>query len=115
MMDAGTGYLGVGLVSSQDGRTMISTLDTEWMSRHGMPEALSANDENNNRVVELYLTARSIQFKARPARRHNSVGIVERNNGVLQRVIRRLQENHIDSTDAELISRAIFVSNMFTG
>lgn len=115
MVDTGTGFSEGTLVSNRDAKTMCSVLDTEWINRHGEPRALSADDEFNNRTIERYLKSRAIQFKPRPARRHNKIGLMERKKGVVKRILEKLQFDQTECTDAELISRAIFLSNMFTG
>ena len=76
---------------------------------------VSADDEYNRKKLLCFLDTHDITFKPRPARRHNKVGIVERKNGTLKEIIRRL-DTDISTADAYLIAkRATFLSKMFSG
>jgi len=55
------------------------------------------------------------KVKARPARRHNKLGIVERKNGTLRTIIAKLDSDVTEAGPEVVVSRAAFLSNMFSG
>lgn len=57
-----------------------------------------------------------MKFKPRPYRRHNKVGIIERKNGTIKRIIEKLQNDEGANEDAvRMAQKAIFLSNVFSG
>lgn len=113
--DAGTGYTEARIVSHKNIDTIISILETTWIYTHGAPIRVSADDEYNRKKLADFLSVHDMQFQPRPARRHNKVGIVERKNGTLKTIIRRLDHDISTADDDTILARATFLSNMFSG
>lgn len=76
--DAGTGYSAAQIVQNKNMNLIVEKLDCMWMCMHGAPHSVSADDEYNRKQLTNFLRSHDIQFKPRPARRHNKIGIVER-------------------------------------
>lgn len=115
MVDCGTGYSEAGIVSDRKSNTTVRLIETEWINRHGAPEALSADDEMTSKEIRRFLNGRNIELKGRPVRRHNKTGIIERKNGVVKRILEKIQKEDSTDTDKTIFSRAVFLSNLFTG
>lgn len=118
IVDAGTEYSETAIVTDRRMATAVKSIDIIWLNRHGEPRWISADDEfdaTQKRTLKSFIEARGIQFKARPVRRHNKVGIAERKHGTLKRVLERLQMDLTDADDATILSRATFLSNTFAG
>lgn len=62
-----------------------------------------------------FLDDHSIALNERPVRRHNKSGVVERKNLTLKRIPEKLQFGENTPTDTVLLSRATFLSNVFSG
>lgn len=88
---AGTGFNEVFTVNNRSMRTLIAFLEGGWIHRHGAPKAISADEEHNRKAMRISLHAHNIIMKPRPARRHNKLGIVERENGVIKTFIMKLE------------------------
>ena len=115
LVDTGTGYSEAAITTSRKAETIIDTFETQWLHRHGAPLSVSADDEMNNQPCRKFFGAHSIQYKPRPARRHNKTGIVERKNGTLKLILERLQKESTRASDHVILSRATFISNYFSG
>lgn len=113
--DTGTGYTVLAIAPDRSTSTIIRLLETEWICHHGAPHAASADDEYNRAPVRNYLSSHDITFKPRPARRHNKTGIVERKNQVVKTILSKLDADTSEGTPVTLVSRAAFLSNMFSG
>ena len=113
--DTGTRYTECSIVVKKDIDTIINMLESLWICRHGAPENISADDEYHRRKLTTFLDAHDIKFKARPSRRHNKVGIVERKNGTLKQIIRRLDADVTTADARTIVHRATFLSNLFSG
>lgn len=87
MTDTGTEYSELALTCSRSMNTIIGVLEGYWVCRHGAPQAISADDEYNRKPPRAYLQSHNIQFKIRPARRHNKIGIAKRKNGTLKTIL----------------------------
>lgn len=115
MTDTGTGYSELALTRSRSMDTVISVLEGYWVCRHGAPQAISADDEYNRKPLRAYLRSHNIQFKTRPARRHNKIGIVERKNRTLKAILSKLNDEKSSATVQIILSRASLLSNLFSG
>lgn len=113
--DAGTGYTEASIVLAKDMDTIVEKLEVLWICMHGAPRSLSADDEYHRKKLTDFLRSHDIQFKPRPARRHNKVGIVERKNGTLKEIIQRLDKDISTMSSDAIVARATFLSNMFSG
>lgn len=115
MTDTGTGYSELALAPDRSMATIIRIIETVWVCKHGAPVAVSADDEYNRSPSRNYFAAHDIQFKPRPARRHNKLGIVERKNKTVKAILAKLNDENTAATPETLISRTAFLSNMFSG
>ena len=115
MTDTGTRYTEASIVQDRNASTIIDIYEKLWLCRHGASKHLSADDEYHRRVLTDYLGTHGITFRARPTRRHNKLGIVERKNGTLKDILRRLAMAHPKASMDALVARATFICNMFSG
>ena len=115
MTDTGTRYTEAATVRDRSIPTMIDTYERFWLCRHGASKRISADDEYNRRSLMRYLETHDVAFHARPTRRHNKLGIVERKNGTLKNVLRRLAMIHSNASIETLVTRATFICNLFSG
>lgn len=113
--DAGTSFSEGGITSSRDIKAITQMLENTWVLRHGAPVAISADDEYNRKHLRAFLIAHSVTFKPRPTRRHNKTGIVERKIQTVKEIIRRMDKEITSASAEEIVSRAIFMSNFFSG
>ena len=60
--------------------TIVTTIDTEWVCKHGCPRAISVDDEYKPEQLGGFCWSHSIEYKPRPARRHKKVLIVEKSH-----------------------------------
>lgn len=115
LVDTGTAFSECVITSSRKTDTIITTLNQEWILKHGAPAKLSADEEFSSGILTTFLSTHKICFKARPARRHNKVGIVERKNGTIKMIMERLQRDHFKASPRELIAKMTFLSNICSG
>ena len=115
MTDTGTRYTEATIVNDRTVSTIVSVYEKHWLCRHGASKRLSADDEYHRRVLTNYLETHRITFRARPIRRHNKIGIVERKNGTLKGILHRLAMIHSNAPMDTLVSRATFICNLFSG
>lgn len=64
--------------------------------------------------MKIFLTTHNIKLNERPIRRHNKTGIVERNHRTVKSIQEQLQNDTLRSNDATLLSRATFLSIIFS-
>jgi hypothetical protein len=116
MVDASTAYSETSLVISRDLLIAAEAFENRWILHHGAPISLSPDPEFNRKNFQNMLTLYGITYHARPARRHNKTGIVERKNGILRLILYHLNLEHKNRIDtATLLARATFVSNTLVG
>lgn len=115
LTDVGTGFTELCICSDRKMETIVKTVETVWVCQHGAPTAISSDDEYNRAPLRKYLSTNSILFKPRPARRHNKLGVVERKNGVVKAILSKLNKEHSNTDAVTLVSRAAFLSNLFSG
>lgn len=115
LTDTGTGFTEMEITADRNMETIIRVVETGWICKHGAPKAISADDEYNRKPLRQYLSAHEVTFKPRPVRRHNKTGIVERKNGTVKAILRKLNDEPSNADPHTLISRAAFLSNMFSG
>lgn len=68
MSDTGTNYSELVKCDSRDAQTVIYTIETFWIYRHGAPDAISADDKFNCESLRQFMRVHDIQFKPRPTR-----------------------------------------------
>lgn len=102
-------------VTDRKAETTIENLDTIWLHRHGCPESMSEDDEFNLQPIRQALTGIIIILKARPARRHNKVGSVERKNGTIRRTLERLTASKPKEAPQYILAKSLFLSNSSSG
>ena len=115
MTDTGTRYTEATIVTDRSVSTIINAYEKHWLCKHGASKRLSADDEYHRRALTGYLETHGIIFRARPTRRHNKIGIVERKNGTLKDIIRRLAMIHSKTPMNNVVTRATFICNLFSG
>lgn len=86
-----------------------------WIHAHGAPTHFSSDPEFQVARLKQFLKVHAVCIRPRPARRHNRTGIVEGNNGVFKAIFYRPEKETPSATAPELVSRAPFLSNLFTG
>lgn len=80
---AGTDYSETENVKGRSIDTSAKLFDRMWISRHGAPRFVGGDSEFDKAPFKELLRMHDIQWKPRPARRHNQVGMVERKNRVM--------------------------------
>jgi len=115
MRDRATGYSEAEAVPTRDLDDAATCFDRTWISRHGAPVSVSRDPEFNRAPFRDLLDLHGVSFDARPARRHNKVGSVERKNSVIKLILQRLSMDCPGLTVSSLIARAVFLSNLFSG
>lgn len=113
--DAGTSFSEGCLTTTKDIKIIATILESHWVLRHGAPVAVSADDEYNRKRLRAFLDAHSITFKPRPTRRHNKTGIIERKIQTVKAIIRRMDKEITSASAEEIVARAVFMSNVFSG
>lgn len=115
--DAGTAYYEGAVVKDRKSNTILNQFDQLWNHRHGAPNHISGVDEFTRAVLEKGFLNRGVILKPGPSKRHNKVGIVERRNGIIKKIVEELQmDNSNRHEDTEMIiTKAIFLSNAFSG
>lgn len=115
VVDAGTGYSEAKIVEKRSIEIMVTTLETIWVHRHGAPQSFSADSEFTKHAMKLFLKCHNIKLNERPVRRHNKTGIIERKNRTIKTILERLEKDMSFSSHELILSRATFLSNMFSG
>ena len=115
IIDTGTGYSECDIVEKKSIDTIIQAVDQLWICRHGTPHASSADDEYHRPRLQRFFESYEISFKPRPTRRHNKIGFVERKNGTIKNIAKRLMTDNTNSAPQRIIGRAMFLSNMLSG
>lgn len=113
--DTGTGYTEAKIVDRKDINNIIRELEHIWICRHRAPLAISADDEYNRSKLVSYLSSHDISFKPRPTRGHNKIGFVERKNQTIKSILNKLKMEKSNATASEMVTRATFLSNMYSG
>lgn len=112
-VDAGSGFLETLIVPARNSREMVSGLDRIWISRHGAPASFASDFEFDRKPMQSFLALHNIHRGPRPVRRHNKTGVVERKHRTLKALVQRLQAERSDTSDATILNRATFLSNVF--
>ena len=115
IVDTGTIWSEKRIVGSRSSQVITEIIYILWLCQHGSPKAISADDEYNSRQVQEFCSTHNIEFKARPARRHNKTGLVERKNQTLKTVLERLTKDKTTSSPNAILARTTFLANTFSG
>lgn len=115
MRDTGTGYTEARVAAKRSVDTIISAFERVWICHHGAPKRVSADDEYDRNRLTNFLTVNGIQYRPRPTRRHNKTGLVERKNGVLKDILRRLILENTSASITDVVTRANFFTNVLRG
>ena len=115
IVDTGTGWSETELVSDESIAAALKALERKLILTHGAPQSLSADDAYDKRNMHAFLLQHDIQYKPRPARRQNKLSHVERTNGTLKTILAKLNTDFSQADSMTLLSRATFLSNMFSG
>lgn len=115
MTDRGTGWSVMKIVDRQNIETMKRSIECDWFCMHGAPDTLSADDAYDKPEFHQFLKQHGINYKPRPARRHNKLGAVERKNKTIKAIIHRLDCEVTNANAETIIARAVFLSNLFSG
>lgn len=114
-VDAATSFYETIIVQSRSAVVMAAALESIWIIRHGAPTRFASDYEFQTTPMRRFLTSHNIYLDERPVRRHNKSGTVERNHLTIKRVLERIQFDESSATDAALMARATFLSNVFSG
>lgn len=115
MTDRGTSWSEMRIVQNQNMKTMKICVEQDWICVHGAPNAVSGDDAYDKAEFRGFLKQHHIAYKPRPARRHNKLGSVERKNGTIKAIIRKLDSDLTDADAETIVARAVFLSNLFSG
>lgn len=115
IVDAGTRYSECIIVGKRCGEEMVIAMETGWLLRHGAPRRFSADSEFSKGPMRKFLGTHNITLAERPVRRHNKTGIIERKHRTVKNILERLQNDISNASDATLLARATFFSNIFHG
>lgn len=113
--DTGTGFTEGAITAKRNLDDMCKLFEQLWIFKHGAPTSLSADDEYNRGKMRSFLESHYITFKQRPTRRHNKTGIIERKVQTVKSIIRKIDREISNNTSEEIVTRAIFLSNLFSG
>lgn len=113
--DTGTGYTELAIAPDRSMSTIIQLIEREWTRHHGAPSTISSDDQYNKSALRTYLSTHNIEFKPRRARRHDKLGIVGRNIGVVKAILGKLTDEANQISPEVLLSRVAFLSNLFSG
>ena len=113
--DTNTSYSEVCIATNRSVALMTENIENNWICRHGAPAAFSADYELDKAALRRFLSRHGIEFSPRPSRRHNKVGVVERKNGTIKRILSKLENEPSSAAPEALIIRANFLSNLFSG
>ena len=117
----GTGFGETPPVPSKSLPAAVSSFELVWVCRHGAPEILTSDPGLAGGVMDAFCTTHSITWQTRPPRRHNTIGVVERRNGVMRMVLERLVSGNDSlpssarTEDGLLLERANFLANLYVG
>lgn len=119
IVDADTSFGELIRAESRDLSSAADSLERHWIYVHGAPRSVGADPEFGRQPFLSRIAAHGVEFSVRPARRHNTVGIVERRNRQIKILVQRLVSGDDDlgshtSLDV-LLARANFLANLFTG
>lgn len=115
VIDAGTNYGEREIVESRNTRTMKSSLEKNWLYRHGAPDRFSADSEFTTAQLRAFLESHGTEVLPRPTRSSAKNGKVERNNGLFKSILARLSKERTEATPHMLVARASFMANLFHG
>lgn len=90
-------------------------LEIVWIGKLDTRLAVSSDDENNRAPIRNYPASQIIVCNPRPAARHNKIGIVEQENGTVKAIMAKRDDEKSSATAETVLSRAAFLSNMFSG
>lgn len=113
--DIGTAFTEGLITENRNAETISTSLQSHWIMRHGIPTALSADDEYNKGKLRSLLQSHNIVFKARPTRRHNNTGKVERKIQTLKGIIQKIDLEISVCSAQQVVTPAFFLSNFFSG
>lgn len=105
IVDAGTRYGERCTVERHGAEVMKETYGTEWIYSHGTSIYCSTHPEFCKPAFENFLRAHNITTQPRPSLSSNTKGIVKRNNGVFEDILKRIL----------LVARASSLINLFYG
>jgi len=120
MTDVHTGFSVTSLQPTREMDIAAKAFELKWINNHGAPEVVSGDVEFLNSKFSSSLRYFHIMFEARPARRHNKLGVVERKNAVVRLIVQRFSKdaeffNGCVVAKEELLSRATYLSNILYG
>jgi len=121
--DKASGFSATRFVTSRDMEIAVTHFRRMWIDVHGPPRTVSGDPEFNNSRFKRALTEEGIKFEARPARRHNKIGVVEARHNSLRLICLRLFKDAehyraargITIPPADLLSKATFLANALRG
>lgn len=96
----------------------MRTMGDIWLSRHGAPCRVSADEEfdvTEKNQLGIFLSSLYIKIRLRQVLLHNKVLIAKRKHGTIKRILERLQLEKTEAGDSVVLSRATFLSNFFAG
>ena len=89
MVDVHTGYSPASLMQTHEMDEAAPQLEVACINVHGAPSIISGDIQFFNSGFADALGYFSIQFEARPERRQNKLGVVERKNAVVRVLLQR--------------------------
>ena len=116
-----TGFGETTQVASKSLPVAVASFELIWVCRHGAPQILTADPGLAGSVMSAFCATHSITWQTRPPRRHNTIGVVERRNGVMRMVLEKLVCGNDSvgvasrASDEVLLERANFLANLYVG
>lgn len=115
VVDTGTEYSETSIKNSRSAEAMASLLEIIWINLHGTPTSYSAESELTRGPMVQFLKGHGIKLNDRPIRRHDKTRTVEWKHWTIKTILERLRNDLSRFSDAIIISRATFLSNVFSG
>lgn len=86
-----------------------------WFYRQGAPKYFSADYEFFKLTLRKFMEKDDIKVRPRPTQSSHKSGRVERNNGVLKKVLPKIERADPTSDPETIIVRLSFIDNLFYG
>ncbi len=115
IVDTFSSYSEVIIAPTRSQDFIATSIENEWIFRHGAPSKLSGDQEFDKSAIHALCTRHHITICPRPTRRHNKSGIVERKNAIIKNIIARISAERCSSKTESIIARSCFLSNLFSG
>lgn len=101
------------IVDNRSGNIVVSHLENDWIYGHGSHEEFGADLKFCNGFLKKLLRSLNIGLPFCPSHSSYKNGNVERNNGILKRVLEKLAKENTLTDASMIIARDSVMNNMF--